>query len=280
MPATYEHVSVSLADGKKFLLRMPKPGPDGILDQDEEWCEVELDGKWQRFRFHDYHEIYNVPGLYETIFYEMLECNSPERVVGLLSEVMEDHDESLEDLKFLDVGAGNGIVAEVLKENGASEIVGIDIIPEAKDAAMRDRGEHYEDYKIADLTNLKEHHEEDLRDANLNALTCVAALGYGDIPDAAFIKSLDLLETPGWLAFNIKEDFLQEADPHGFAGLIQQLATEGIIRLEAYRRYQHRLSVAGKPLHYVAVVARKLQDLPDKYLQPQADEKAAAEATD
>lgn len=277
MPAAFQSVSVSLSNGKKFDLRVPAPGPDGRLDQDEEWCEVQLDGEWQRFRFHDYHEIYNVPGLYETIFYEMLECNSPERVVGLLSDVMQEQGAETDELKVLDVGAGNGIVAQVLKESGAAEIVGVDIIPEAKDAALRDRSEVYEDYKVADLTNLPEDHEEDLRDANLNCLTCVAALGYGDIPDAAFLKALDLIETPGWLAFNIKESFLSDSDPHGFNDLVRRLAADEVIRLEAYRRYQHRLSVAGEPLHYLAVVARKLKDVPDKYLQPHADAKAATE---
>jgi hypothetical protein len=34
------------------------------------------------------------------------------------------------------------------------------------------------------------------------------------------------------------------------------------LRIEAYRRYQHRLSCAGEPLYYIALVAQKLQDVP------------------
>jgi hypothetical protein len=32
--------------------------------------------------------------------------------------------------------------------------------------------------------------------------------------------------------------------------------------MRSQRRYQHRLSVAGEPLYYVAIVAEKRADLP------------------
>ena len=44
------------------------------LSQDEEWCEITIDGVAHRIRFHDYHELYSVPGLYEQLFCERLEC--------------------------------------------------------------------------------------------------------------------------------------------------------------------------------------------------------------
>ncbi len=235
------------------------------LDQDEEWCEVREDGSWHRLRFHDYHEIYDRPGLYEAIFYERLGCCSPERVVQQLNEVLEDHPDSPEDLKVLDLGAGNGMVGEELKDAGVEKVVGVDIIPEAKKAALRDRPEVYEDYVVTDMTDIPEPVEEKLRKQGLNCLSTVAALGFGDIPAAAFLNALDLIDTPGWIAFNIKEDFLDESDRAGFAGLIHKLCDDGIIRMEAYRRYPHRLAITGEPLHYVAVVATKRRDVPDEY---------------
>ena len=39
----------------------------------------------ERLRFHDYGSIYERPGLYEYLFYDLLECRSPERGVGLLA---------------------------------------------------------------------------------------------------------------------------------------------------------------------------------------------------
>ena len=41
-----------------------------------------------------------------------------------------------------------------------------------------------------------------------------------------------------------------------------------MINAHVYRRYCHRLSVQGKPLYYVAMVARKVHDVPDSLLAP------------
>lgn len=249
-------------DDGQYAIRLPEVNG---LDQDEEWCEVLENGTWKRIRFHDYDVIYNRPGLYESLFYDRLACCSPQRVVRQLKEVMQDHPDSPENLKVLDLGAGNGMVGEELKEAGVEKVVGVDIIPEAKTAALRDRPEIYEDYVITDMTDIPEPVEERLREQGLNCLSTVAALGFGDIPAAAFLNALDLIDTPGWIMFNIKEDFLDDRDEAGFSGLIHKLCDDGVIRMEAYRRYPHRLNVAGKPLHYVAVVATKRRDVPDFY---------------
>ncbi len=257
---------IANANDLPFEIRFPS---ERGLDQDEEWCEVRLDpdsDDWHRIRFHDYHEVYTVPGLYEAIFYELLECSSPKRVAGLLEDVLSDHKDEPNDLKVLDLGAGNGMVGEELKSRGARKIVGIDIIPEAKEATLRDRPKVYEDYLVTDLTDLPERQEEHLRRTDLNCLSTVAALGFGDIPADAFIKGLDIIDTPGWLAFNIKEDFIHEQDTSGFSQLIRRLSRQRVIRIEAWRRYCHRLAITGEPLYYVAMVARKLEDLPDEYL--------------
>jgi hypothetical protein len=64
------------------------------------------------------------------------------------------------------------------------------------------------------------------------------------------------VDTPAWLAFNIKENFLWRSDETGFGRLVDRLRTERVMRVEAYRRYPHRVSIRGEPLYYVAVVAR------------------------
>ena len=241
------------------------------VDQDEEWCEVVVDGDRKKIRFHDYSDIFAIPGLYEELFYDNLQCCSPSYIVNLLESVIREYGESPEELRAIDVGAGNGMVGDELMEMGVESIVGIDIIPAAKTATLRDRPEVYADYHVADLTDLPEAKEKQLRRTNANCLTTVAALGFGDIPPLAFAKALDLIETPGWLAFNLKEDFLQEADSTGFSQLIRKLNKQQYIQTYCYRRYQHRISMAGEPLYYVAVIAKKVKELDDSILASLAD---------
>jgi len=95
-----------------------------------------------------------------------------------------------------------------------------------------------------------------------NCLTTVAALGFGDIPPEAFVTAYNLISTPGWLAFNIKERFLDGHDDSGFARLVRSMTERGLMQIQAYRRYSHRRSIAGRRLHYVAMVARKLRAVP------------------
>lgn len=228
------------------------------LPQDREWCEVRIDGDLRRVRFHDYAAIYRIPGLYEELFYKTLKCCSPSRVVSLFAETLRDHPTTFRELRILDVGAGNGMVGDELRARGAAHITGVDIVPEAEVAAKRDRPGVYDDYFVVDLTDLSQSVGDKLRSRKFNCLTVVAALGFADIPPEAFMTALDLIATGGWVVFNVKEDFLKNGEQSGFSRLINRLTASEALRIEAYRRYRHRLSVSGKPLHYVAVVARKL----------------------
>lgn len=244
------------ARGRTYEISFPAASANGGLDQDEEWCEVTVDGSPRRVRFHDYHEIYSLPGLYEQLFYDHLGCDSPRTVIGELERELRDSQVDPDDLVALDVGAGNGMVGEELAATGVGSIVGIDIIAEAAEAAERDRPGLYEDYFVEDLTALPDGVRRDLEGRGFNALTCVAALGFGDIPPAAFAIAYDLVQPGGFLAFNIKEDFLT-AHSHGFSGLIRTLIDRGMLELRGQQRYRHRDAFDGTPLHYVAIVAVK-----------------------
>ena len=242
------------------------PEADDSVDQDEEWCEIVIKGDKRRVRFHDYSDVFGIPGLYEELFYDRLKCCSPSYIVNLLADVVSEYGERPDDFRVLDVGAGNGMVGDELQALGVESVIGIDIIPAARKAANRDRPDVYDEYRITDLTDLPEAEEAQLRRANANCLTTVGALGFG-IPPLAFAKALDLIAIPGWLAFNLKEDFLREHDASGFSRLIRKLNRDGFIQTLCYRRYQHRISITGKPLFYVAVIARKLKDLDNDLLE-------------
>lgn len=241
----------------QVVVRLPEV--DGAApDQDAEWCEVEVGEERQRLRFHDYAEIFSVPGLYEQLFYEKLECASPETVRGLLEDVLDERSTLPSELVVLDVGAGNGMVGEELADLGAGAIVGVDILEEAAAATERDRPGVYDDYRVLDLTDPPPPDDSALASAGFNCLTSVAALGFGDIPPAAFAQAFDYVEDGGLVAFTIKERFVQpREDESGFSRLIRRMHEEDMMQTLVEHRYRHRLSVSGEPLHYLAYVTEK-----------------------
>jgi len=235
------------------------PEADAKADQDSECCEVRIDGETRRIRFHDYHEIYSVPGLYEQLFYDELKCQSPKVLTELLTDTMAETGVDPGTVDALDIGAGNGMVGEELVNRGVRSVVGVDIIEEAAEAAERDRPDVYDDYFVADLTDLPPDAKRALADRGFSCMTTCAALGFGDIPPLAFAIALNLLADDAWVAFTIKDRFLDgaEEEESGFATLVNRLCDEGRLEVLAKRKYRHRLAVDGTELHYLAVVARR-----------------------
>jgi SAM-dependent methyltransferase len=244
-------------EGSAVSFDIAFPAVNAGVDQDGECCELTLDGEKRRIRFHDYDEIYRVPGLYEHLFYEVLDCRSPQTVCDLLAEQLAAGGHDPAEQSVLDLGAGNGMVGACLADLGCGTIVGVDILVEAAEAAERDRPGVYDDYVVADLTAPTPEVRERLERHRFGVMTSVAALGFGDIPPEAFGYAYSLLAPGGWLAFCLKEDFLADREPSGFSALIRGLIDRGELELFARRRYRHRFSASGEELHYVALLGRK-----------------------
>lgn len=238
----------------QYEIKLP---PDDGLSQDQEWCDVRVDDEVRRIRFHDYHEIYSVPGLYEQIFYDLLRCDSPRFVCSRLEHALEQAESDPAELTVLDLGAGNGIVAEELRSIGAAAIVGIDLLEEAAEAADRDRPGVYDDYLAADMTALSPADVAELEAREFNCLTTVAALGFGDIPLEVFNSAYELIGDGGWVAFNINEGFTGDRDRSGFSAAIADSLDSGALELWDQSRYRHRLSTRGEPIFYNSIIACK-----------------------
>ena len=236
------------------------PDQQTALDQDQEWFEVERNGRSQRLRVHDYDQVYRYPGLYEAVVADHLKCDSPRVVCEMLTREAGEWMEEQDRVHVLDMGAGNGMVGEELQRQlECDAVVGVDIFPEAKEAALRDRPGVYDHYCVADLTTPEGVDKLERLPTDFNLLVTVAALGFGDIPVDAFINAFNLLDEGALVAFNIKDRFLSEADETGFSGAIQGMC-RGSLELLNTRLYRHRVSMSGEPLNYVAVVGRKLGD--------------------
>ena len=146
---------------KRHRIQFPKPESSN-LNQDEAYFYLQGSGGQRKIRFHDYDEIYQVQGLYEQVFYDRLKCTSPTKVTAIFESSVKQSEDNFTELRVLDLGAGNGMMGEELKKHGVSRLVGVDIIPEAYDATVRDRPGIYDAYYVEDFTKLTKEKKEDI----------------------------------------------------------------------------------------------------------------------
>jgi hypothetical protein len=214
------------------------------------------DGRTDAFRLHEYDRVYAVPGLYEEVVQERLQSASATVLAQRLVACAARAGVAARDLAVFDLGAGNGVSGEELRAHGAGTLVASDCIPAARDAARRDRPGLYAEYLVGDTDDLPQ--VRDLIDEHgLNAVVCAGALGLGHISAAGFHRLWCAFPPGSWLSVSLHEDL---AEPGGsdfgdyLAGFEARDEGGQILLRE---RFRHRLTMAGEPITYVAVVARK-----------------------
>ena len=250
---------------KRHRIQFPSTNISELTQAEAYFYLFEGDTK-TRIRLHDYNRLYAIPGLYEQVVYERLRCQSPSTVADVLKYTVSQSQERFSELRVLDFGAGNGMAGEELKRQGVSRLVGVDIIPEARAATERDSPGTYDAYYVMDFCDMTDKERDELESWSLNCLMCVAALGFGDVPPSAFITAFNVISKNGWVAFNIKETFLDRKDDSGFSRLIRELIFSEYLDLYHLQRYQHRLSIEGRPLYYFALGGKKTADVPESFL--------------
>lgn len=87
-------------------------------------------------------------GLYDEVL-RRLEYASPDKVAELLLAAPPGVQPRA--VRALDLAVGNGLSADPLLAVGVLVLVGIDLIPEARDAALRDRPGAYAEYVVGDV---------------------------------------------------------------------------------------------------------------------------------
>src|ERR1700750_329751 len=110
-------------------------------------------GDSELVHLHDYTRIYAVPGLYEHVVQEQLQCRSPQVAAEGFLRVVAGARLQPSSLTVLDVGAGTGLVGELLLGGGVRRVIGLDALPAAHAASTRDRPGVYSDYLIGDLAS-------------------------------------------------------------------------------------------------------------------------------
>jgi hypothetical protein len=232
-----------------------------LLEQDDPRTGREVirvrheDGRVEELRLHEYERLYSLPGVYEQIVQERLGCTSPAKIAALLGAAVDAAGWPRADVRVIDVAAGNGISGEALAAEGLTAVLGTDIVPAAREAAVRDRPGLYDEYLTLDLLALTAEQARRLRSLRANALTCVAPVGddSSQVPVAAFLEAVSALTDDAFVAYM--------HDPnHGVDDVVgAELFRErlGAEATEVAReRYLHRRTVNGAAFEMVGVVWR------------------------
>lgn len=229
-----------------FTLQLdPTPG-----EQHEETLIVTIDGREERMRLHEYGRVYAIPGLYEEVL-RRVQYASPEKVAELLLGAP---GVVPAEVHALDLAAGNGVSADPLLARGAGLLVGMDLIPEARDAALRDRPGAYAEFVAGDVgepglvAGLVERY-------GLNAVACSGGISH--IPVEAFAEGWSAFPAGSWLVATAAED-MGDPEEDVYGRWVAGEVAEGRLADVYTERFVHRLSMAGEPIEYTALRARKV----------------------
>lgn len=229
--------------------------PEG--DQTQEALVVRhADGRTERFRLHEYSRIYAIAGLYEEVVQRRLQCASPSRLADLVVTCAGDAGVGPGGLGVFDLGAGNGVVGEALRARGVTTLVASDNVAAAREAALRDRPGLYAEYLVGDTDDLPQVGEL-IRTHGLNCLVAAGALGLGHISAGSFHRLWSAFPGETWFAVSVNES-LAEPGASDFGDYLAEFAERPAWgEIVEWERFRHRLTMAGDPIHYVAIVARK-----------------------
>lgn len=204
---------------------------------------------------HEYTRIYAVPGLYEYVVQERLQCRSPQVAAAGFLRAAAHLGLEPGSMTVLDVGAGTGLVGELVRHGGVAQVVGVDALAAARAASLRDRPGVYAGYVVGDFL-----HDDALREAlrryALGGLVSAGAFGGTHATPRALHNALALLPPGAPVAFTIDERWMDESDPDGFGAAVERLVAGGGLVVLERTRFQHRVTTTGEPIFYELLVGR------------------------
>lgn len=202
---------------------------------------------------HDYAALCDVPGLYEAVYFLRLGGRAPHLLAEALAHVVPPPERP--NLQVLDVGAGTGVVGELLAAAGFRRIAGTDLEPASERAVRRDRGQVYDDLRTMDLTRPSDGDLAWLRALAPQIVTIAGATGFGHLPVEALDAVTRALPPRGLLAVTIARGFEQEPELADHAALLLGQAYRERTRREGL----HRLTADGARLEITALVLERTE---------------------
>ncbi|HEY5430108.1 MAG TPA: hypothetical protein VIK04_13400 [Solirubrobacteraceae bacterium] len=247
------------ADARRFTAELA-PQDDPAIGAEIIRVRFE-DGDTEQLRLHDYDRLYALPGVYEQIVQERLGCRSPQQLAEMLAGVVDGLGWERPDARVLDIGAGNGVSGEALAAQGLHPVLGTDIVPAAREAALRDRPGLYDEYRTLDLLDVGPDARAQLVGLRANVLSCVAPVGdhTSQLPPAALAAAAALL-TPDALVAYMHDPMLGVPDPITAEFWRTALGPRLDAKELARARYLHRYTVNGQPFEMIGVVWRLRRD--------------------
>ena len=244
-----------------FEIQLPDIDSARNLTIQEEYFWLIQNGTKRKVRLHDYEDLYKIPYLYEQAY---LKVNNQSHIVlpSLLVEQFTQAGGRVEDMAVLDIGAGSGWVGQTLAGLGVKSIVGIDIVPEAAQAAHLQYPGVYKNYYVEDLTNLSNTTQEELNSHRFNCLICNVALGFNHIPSQGWATAFNSVIPDAWVAFNVQKERWDDNTSASFMAWHPWVAKTDIFEIFETHEYQHRFHFDGRPLYYVAVIGKKRANIP------------------
>ena len=199
---------------------------------------------------HDYRRLYHTPGLYEHIVQELLGCTSPRLVADGLFRAIEQQGLAPADVTLLDLGAGTGLVGELVAQRGVTDVIGLDSLEDARQACLRDRPAAYRDYLVGDLADPDGWLIDELAKLKPTAMTGAGAFGGKHAAADTLQTALELLPAGAPVAFTIAEQWTQTDGPGAFRTPLEHLIDAGTLRLIERTSFKHRVSTTGEPILY------------------------------
>lgn len=239
-----------------FEIQLPETEIVRNLTIQEEFFWLSQNGNEDKLRLHDYAQIYRIPHLYEHLM-EKLQAKSHIILSSLLIDLVTKAGGDVKDLIVLEVGAGSGMLGQALADLGVKSITGIDILPEAAQAAKRECPGVYENYYVEDLTNLSETARNALSSRGFNCMVCASALTSNHIPPLALATAFNLIAPNGSIAFNVQKEHWEEKGEASFVAWHPWVAETDIFEIAQRHDYQHRFHMDGRPLYYKAMIGTK-----------------------
>lgn len=230
----------------------------GSRDAAGEYVALPADGDDEMIvHLHDYARFYDVSGLYEHVVQELLRCRSPQIAAEGVGQALRRLRLDPANVTLLDLGAGTGLVGELVRELGVAAVIGLDALAAARAACLRDRPGVYHDYLVGDLADPNPELFAALRDHRPNGLVSAGAFGGTHAPATALLNALALLPAGAPVVFTIDERWMREDGPGGFRTPVTQLLASGELELLDRSRFRHRLTTAGDPVDYELLVAAR-----------------------